>query len=111
MVVLRIVRKYQVVIGTCSDNFSEPTNDFFNSYKSYATVIFYIKLIIDSIAYVYYHFSHLATSSNAMMVMCGGLVGFGCYVGVGCNMKRLKILYNTLEEIVDDGKKLCRYSE
>lgn len=105
MAVLKFLRKYQVLIGTCSNN-SEPTNDFFKSYKSYATIIFYIKLIIDSIAYVHYNFSDLATSSNAMMVLCGGLVGSGCYIGVGSNMKRLKILYNTLEKIVDDGKRL-----
>lgn len=110
MTVLRAARKLQIAIGVFSENFTGLWKDFFTSFRS----IFFITgmiivMVVSSVAYLYYNFTDISTSTNALIILMAGGAGLGGYIGTGINMKKLKIMYNTLERIVEDGIINCSF--
>lgn len=106
MLVLALNRRLHIFLGVCSADFNNLKNDFFASFKCYLYASGLFILIIDSCAYLYFHFMDFATSTNATIVVMACSAGLGCYYSVGSKMKTLKTVYNDFQKIHDKGKRL-----
>lgn len=87
-----------------SETAMEQKTEFLTS-KRRMLIVFasYFILIYGGFAYIYYNSSDLKTSINAILLVMAGICGAGCYFGIGSNLKYIQVLFNSLQEIVDNG--------
>lgn len=79
-------------------------NEFLSSKKRILIVFsLYFILLYRGFTNIYYNLSDLNTSTNAILVVMGATCGSGCYFGIRSNSKYIQVLFNSLQEIVDNG--------
>lgn len=107
MQVLALNLDYLTFLGIMSKHLDEPTNEFLKTFQSWFFFCsHFTTLLVFSLAYLYYNFSDLSTSTNAMIVFFAGITCFVTFLSIGMEMKTSKILYRELQSIVDKGVSL-----
>lgn len=110
MVVLELNRKLHVFIGVCSQDFSNPKIDMMQLFKAFLFCGWMVAiLLIGSGSYLFLHFSDLATSTNAAIVVMGGFSGLGCYYSFSSSSKNLKLVYSYFQDINDAATRLHEF--
>ena len=94
-------------MGIHSYNLTDPTNEFFKSFETYYHLFVVIAFfIIASSVYVYVNWPNLEVILEPTLVVMSGILYGGTYLSVGLNMRKVKLLHLTLQQIVDEGKSI-----
>lgn len=104
MVVLALNRKFHTFLGVYSVDPLNSKDSFFQTFKYFVYAFgMFISLIIGSLAYLYFYFMDLATSTNSAIVLMAGCAGLGCYYTFATNIKTLRNVYDEFQDIYDKG--------
>lgn len=92
-------------VGIYSD-VCEPTRiDFLKSLNGIYTLVGHlVSVMAFSAAYVYMNLSNLSSATYAMLVLVGGTGGVAGFIGMGMEMKSIKVFYTEIQAIVDRAK-------
>lgn len=92
-------------LGIHSYHLTEPTNDFFKSFATYAYLFVAVAFYTISTAfYIILKVEEFDDALDPCFVLIGGLQFGGMYVAIGLKMIKVKAVQLVLQEIVDDGK-------
>lgn len=102
--VLEISEVLRQRIGIYSWHLTHPNHSFFQSKSTYWVLFFLVSGFISSSAlYVLRNSTDLGIQLQTTIVVIAGFQCSGMFLGVGCNMKKVRALHYILQEIVDKG--------
>lgn len=102
--VLEISEVLRQRIGIYSWHLTHPNHNFFKSKSTYWVLFFLTSgFIISSALYVMKNTTHLGVQLQTTIVVIAGCQCSGMFLGVGCNMEKVRKLHHILQEIVDKG--------
>lgn len=103
------VLKYNQILmgwlGIHSKHLDRPTNEFYTSLITYYVLFNVIAFtILSSVAYMYLNIEHFEKISESGLGVIAGVQVAGMFISIGVNLKKVKLLHLTLQEIVDKGR-------
>lgn len=92
-------------LGIHSKHLDRPTNEFYTSFTAYYVLFNVVAFtIISSVVYMYLNIEHFEIISESGLVAIAGVQVAGMFLTIGINLKKVKLLHITLQEIVDKGR-------
>lgn len=91
-------------IGIYSWHLTHPNHQFFKSKSTYWVLFFLVSgFITSSTMFVMKNTTNLGVQLQTTIVVIAGFQCSGMFLGVGCNMEKVRNLHRVLQEIVDKG--------
>lgn len=103
MSVLELSKKLQKFMGIYREDGSGLSGKLYMGFMNAIFVLGLSVLVVGSFAYICVNLADMSTSTNAMIVLFGGMSGVGCYCGITSNFKSIQKLYALLQQLVDES--------
>lgn len=102
--VLDLSKVLKTRFGIYAYRLTDPNNDFFKSYATYHVLFFLVPIfVISGSLFAYKNLDQVILALKTVFMVMVGFQAAALFLSVGLNMRSVKNLHQTLQEIVDEG--------